>query len=147
MGIESGTVKFLKELTKNNNREWFLAHKAQYEGALQNIKEISEQIRKDLGKKDLIEEAKVFRIYKDVRFAKDKRPYKDHLDLWLWHGETRGWDRPGFFLRLTATELMLGVGLLGFTKPDLERYRDDCLLAVQAAVKATKLKHGIALDE
>ena len=39
MGIESGTVKFLKELTKNNNREWFLSHKAQYEGALQNIKE------------------------------------------------------------------------------------------------------------
>ena len=52
MGIESGTVKFLKELTKNNNREWFLAHKAQYEWALHNIEEIAEQIKKDLAKKD-----------------------------------------------------------------------------------------------
>ena len=42
----------------------------------------------------------LFRINRDVRFAKDKRPYKNHIDMWFWHGDKRGWASPGFFFRL-----------------------------------------------
>ena len=123
MGIESGTVKFLKELTKNNNREWFLAHKAQYEGALQNIKEISEQIRKDLGKKDLIEEAKVFRIYKDVRFSKDKTPYKNHFGVHFKRATTQL--RGGYYMHIEPGGSFVGGGFWEPNPEDLKRIRDE----------------------
>ena len=41
------------------------------------------------------------RINRDIRFSKDKSPYKDHLDLWFWTGDRKGWDSSGFFFRLT----------------------------------------------
>jgi len=62
MGIETTTLKFLKDLDKNNNREWFQSHKDLYEQTLVNVKNVAEEVKKMLRKKDQIEEAKVFRI-------------------------------------------------------------------------------------
>src|SRR4030095_2443395 len=81
MKIEQTTVRFLKDVDKNNNREWFNSHKAQYEAALENVNQFKDEVVKGLNKKDLIEEGKVFRIYRDVRFSKDKAPYKNHLGI------------------------------------------------------------------
>ena len=61
----------------------------------------------------------LFRINRDIRFSKDKSPYKAHLDLWFWEGEHRGWESPGFFFRLTPTKLMLGAGMHQFPKEHL----------------------------
>ena len=65
----------------------------------------------------------LFRINRDVRFSKDKRPYKTHLDLWFWHGERRGWDSPGFFFRMFADRLILGAGMHRFETAQLAAYR------------------------
>jgi len=88
MIIESTTVKFLKDLDKNNNREWFLAHKVQYEAALDNIKQFKDHVVKGLNKKDVIEDARVFRIYRDVRFSKDKAPYKNNFGIHFTSADT-----------------------------------------------------------
>src|SRR5919202_2803313 len=64
------------------------------------------------------------RINRDTRFSYDKRPYKDHLDLWLWQGEAPSRERPGYWFRLTAERLILGAGMHRFERPALERYRE-----------------------
>ena len=80
-----------------------------------------------------------------MRFSKDKRPYKDHLDIWFWHGDKRGWDNPGFYLRLTSETVLIGTGMLGFPKDMLKRYQAyvsdpahaDALKAVLEGVAAS----------
>ena len=81
MSVQTSTIKFLKDLERNNNREWFQAHKDQYEVTLQNVRDLADAVKQGLNKKDVIEEAKVFRIYRDVRFSKDKSPYKNNLGV------------------------------------------------------------------
>ena len=64
----------------------------------------------------------IFRINRDTRFSPDKRPYKDHLDLWFWHGQ-RATAVSGLFLRLTPEEFAVGAGAHDLQKESLERYR------------------------
>ena len=68
-------------------------------------------------------ERSIFRINRDVRFSRDKRPYRNHLDLWFWHGAHRGSASPGFFFRMYSDRLILGAGMHQFEKPQLEAYR------------------------
>lgn len=63
----------------------------------------------------------VMRVNRDIRFAKDKRPYKDHLDLWFWQGEDRS--GAGYFFRVTPKNLVLGAGTRHLPGDRLERYR------------------------
>ena len=90
------------------------------------------------------------RIHRDTRFARDKAPYKDHLDLFFWSGKTKSWDSSGFFFRLTPKSLMVGAGMHGFAPPVLARYRravlDDrrgaTLAKVVAKVKSAGYEVG-----
>jgi uncharacterized protein (TIGR02453 family) len=63
----------------------------------------------------------MMRINRDIRFSKDKRPYKDHLDMTFKVGPAK--TSPGYWFRLTPKELILGAGMHMLDKPDLERYR------------------------
>jgi uncharacterized protein (TIGR02453 family) len=76
---------------------------------------------------DLRGEAKVgrslFRINRDLRFAKDKAPYKTHLDFIFWIGDGPPREQPACIVRLTATEVLLGAGQMGLRGPLLDRYR------------------------
>lgn len=92
------------------------------------------------------------RINRDVRFSKDKRPYKDHLDLWFWHGDRRGWDCPGFWFRLTADSVHLGTGMHGFQKEALESFRHSIELprsgkALVEAVTTVRARGGYSIGE
>ncbi|MDQ3017139.1 MAG: DUF2461 domain-containing protein [Bacteroidota bacterium] len=121
--IASSTLKFLKELDKNNNREWFLAHKDQYENTLANVKEFKDAVVKGLKKKDEIEEGKVFRIYRDVRFSKDKVPYKNNLGV---HFKRMGKERRGsYYLHLEPGKSFAGGGFWEPEPADLKRIRDE----------------------
>ena len=82
----------------------------------------------------------IVRINRDVRFSKDKSPYKTHLDLWFWTGHRRGWDRPGFFFRLQPPHLILGAGMHKFQKPQLGAYR----AAVTNEATGAALRRAIA---
>lgn len=86
--IENSTLKFLKDLAKNNNRDWFQENKDKYLSAQGNmiafvedlilaISEFDEEIGKLDAKKSL------FRIYRDTRFSKDKSPYKTNFGAGL----------------------------------------------------------------
>lgn len=82
--LQPDTVKFLSQLKNNNNKPWFDAHKEQYLSAKEDFEELTKQIITGLGMVDLdignLEPRRcIFRIYRDVRFSKDKTPYKTHF--------------------------------------------------------------------
>src|SRR5689334_8192732 len=117
-GFPKETTKFLRELSKNNDRTWFEAHRRDYqanyvEPALTFVSAIGPRLQKI--SPSISFEPKIngslFRINRDVRFSRDKRPYKDHIDLWFWHGSKRGWASPGFFCRMLSDRLILGGGM------------------------------------
>ena len=82
ISINKDSVDFLKDLSENNNREWFNTHKDRYTEAHNNIIAFADSLIVEMNKHDHIETASgrksLFRIYKDVRFSKDKTPYNGH---------------------------------------------------------------------
>jgi uncharacterized protein (TIGR02453 family) len=127
-GFDRGLLRFLGELRDNNEREWFHAHRDEYESLLLEpardfVETLGEELRAfvpEVGAEPRVN-GSIFRIARDTRFARDKRPYKDHLDLWFWLGDRkRG---PGFWFRLRPEELLLGGGMHHFDAGQLERYR------------------------
>ncbi|MGE0788834.1 MAG: DUF2461 domain-containing protein [Sandaracinaceae bacterium] len=146
-GFPKVTFSFLKGLARNNDKAWFEAHRADYEaGYVEPAKAFVSAIGPRLKKVsktisyDPRINGSIFRINRDVRFSKDKSPYKPHLDLWFWEGERRGWDSPGFFFRMFHDRLILGAGMHGFEKDLLARYRDAALdeKAGKALIKVMK---------
>ena len=77
--VKKEHFKFLKELSSNNDREWFNANKPRYQEAHASFKELVASVEEELNTFDQIEKAKVMRIYRDVRFSKNKAPYKEFL--------------------------------------------------------------------
>ncbi len=130
-GFGPGTAKFLRGLGKSNTKTWFEAHRADYEAdylapALAFIGAMGERL--ETFAPGVQAEPRVngslFRINRDVRFSKDKTPYKDHLDFIFWDGSDRKQAPSSFFLRIRATTVELGVGVHGFEKQALSRYRE-----------------------
>ena len=118
-GFPPETISFLRALRANNRRDWFDAHRADYEAywlapakafvvaAGQQLAELAPQIRAEprvLGS--------ILRINRDTRFSRDPSPYKDHLDVWFWEGDRRR-AVSGFFARLTPEFLGVGAGCHG----------------------------------
>jgi uncharacterized protein (TIGR02453 family) len=79
----STTLAFLKKIQRNNNREWFIKNKEQYQQAHDQLICFADAVLTEMNKQDVIEtpsgKKSVFRIYNDVRFSKDKSPYKNYL--------------------------------------------------------------------
>lgn len=129
-GFPEGTFKFLRGITRRNDKAWFEAHRDDYqafyvdpargfvEALGPRLQRLSPTVRYEARVN-----GSLFRINRDVRFSRDKTPYKNHIDLWFWHGERRGWDSPGFFFRMFADRLILGAGMHRFEKAQLESYR------------------------
>jgi uncharacterized protein (TIGR02453 family) len=146
-GVPKETVRFLAGLSKNNEKPWFEAHRDDYEEyyvdvARQLVEALGSRLKKiDRGVQAVPKAGgSMMRIFRDTRFSKDKAPYKDHLDLWFWSGENKGWDRSGFFFRLTPRKLMLGAGMHTFPPEVLARYR----LAVERDRDGAKLDTIVA---
>ncbi|TMM31261.1 DUF2461 domain-containing protein [Polaribacter aestuariivivens] len=123
MQIEKSTLQYLENLKKNNDRDWFADHKETYLKAQQNAKDVFAEILLNLQKHDEIEKSKMMRIYRDVRFSKDKTPYKPHFaNSYSRLGkELRG----GYFLRIRPGESFLAGGFWEPNKEDLFRIRKE----------------------
>ena len=123
MQLEKSTLNFLKDLQKNNDRDWFADHKDTYLKAQQNAKAVFSEIHQKLQIHDEIEKSKMMRIYRDVRFSKDKTPYKAHFaNSYSRLGkELRG----GYFLRIRPGESFLAGGFWEPNKEDLFRIRKE----------------------
>jgi len=123
MKIQPSTLQFLKDLSANNNREWFQANKALYEAALANMKEFAQAVENALGETDLLETAALFRIYRDVRFSKDKSPYKNNFGLGLSRATKRL--RGGYYLQVEPGASFVGGGFWQPNAEDLKRIRAE----------------------
>lgn len=123
MLLKKSTLQFLKDLHKNNNRDWFADHKPTYTKAHQNAKDVFAAIHNQLQEHDEIEKSKMMRIYRDVRFSKDKTPYKAHFanSFSRLGKELRG----GYFLRIRPGESFLAGGFWEPSKEDLFRIRKE----------------------
>ena len=157
-GFTSDTVKFLKGLSRNNSKTWFEAHRGDYDAHyIEPAKAFVTAIGPGLTKISPKINAEprvngsIFRINRDTRFSKDKTPYKDHLDLWFWSGDKKGWDTPGFFLRITPKRLILGAGMHRFETPQLDKFRAAVVDAKQGGAVGTLVsklgKAGYALGD
>lgn len=124
MKIQSSTFTFLNSLASNNNRDWFNEHKPTYQEALQNAKDVFSTIHELLETHDNIERQKIYRIYRDVRFSKDKTPYNPRFATSF---SRRGAElRGGYFLQIQPNnKSMLGGGFWQPEKDDLYRIRKE----------------------
>ena len=111
--------KFFTELANNNNRDWFNAHKSEYREAVVEpmcafIDEIAPRLKKI--SPHFVADSRphggsMFRIYRDVRFAKDKRPYKLHAACQFRHKLGKGAHTVGFYVHVSAEEAVFGGGI------------------------------------
>jgi len=132
--------KFLKDLAANNERDWFKENKSRYENnlkdpALEFITEfgshlhgISPHFRAD----PRANGGSLFRIYRDVRFSKDKSPYKTHAGLHFRHEAGKDAYTPGFYLHMEPGGCFVGVGLWHPDNPTLKQIRDKIVADPQS---------------
>lgn len=123
MQIDKTTFKFLKELKNNNNRDWFTDNKPEFTKAQNNAKAVYKTIQENLNKHDEVDKHKLFRIYRDVRFSKDKTPYKTHFggSFHRKKPELRG----GYYLHICPGDSFLAGGFWEPNKEDLFRIRKE----------------------
>ena len=130
-GFTRAGCEFLAKLVFNNNREWFGDNKEIYEGELLEpakyfIAEFGKKMQKHLP--NLVADPRInkslFRLNRDVRFSKDKQPYKTHLGILFWEGPGKRMENPGYYLQLNADQFMFASGQYGFSKDALSKYRD-----------------------
>lgn len=80
--IAPGSLEFLKQIKKHNDRDWFNTHKERYLKELKNIEQFADALLHEMNKHDAIEtesgKKSLHRMYRDVRFSKDKTPYNTH---------------------------------------------------------------------
>lgn len=131
--IPKSAFTFLNQLKKNNNREWFTEHKPAYQKAHSAIKDFFNSVRDGLDRFDEIEEVKVQRIYRDIRFSKDKTPYKTHFS----GGFRRAgkYRRGGFYVHLEPGNSLVGGGFYAPNKEDLLRYRKEVEVDAEPLLK------------
>ncbi len=108
-------LKFLNELKSNNDKTWFLAHKKDYEGAIEDFRlftdmMISKVEEFDKSVKGVSAKNCVFRIYRDVRFSKDKSPYKTNFGAFI-KGGGKNEARAGYYVHIEPGMSMLGGGI------------------------------------
>ena len=133
-GFPKETFAFLEGITAHNEKAWFDAHRDLYDaGYVVPAKAFVEALGPALRKiaPEVTFEAKINgslqRINRDIRFSKDKRPYKEHLNAWFWTGDNKGWQTPGFWFSLDPKEARLGVGMYGLEKDLLDSFRQSVI--------------------
>jgi uncharacterized protein (TIGR02453 family) len=127
--LKASTFKFLKDLKKNNNKPWFEKNKALYLGAKEDVQNLVEDVIRGFGKKDIqiaILEPKncTYRIYRDVRFSKDKTPYKTNMGAYLNKGGKKA-PTAGYYIHLEPGRTMAGGGLWLPQGPELNKTRQE----------------------
>jgi uncharacterized protein (TIGR02453 family) len=109
------TFRYLKDLKKNNDREWFAANKKRYEEhlkdpALRVIAAFAPELKK-ISPHFMATPRSLFRIHRDVRFSKNKSPYKTHIGLHFRHDRSKDAHAPGFYLHVEPGAAFLGDGI------------------------------------
>ncbi len=117
MNISRHTFQFLKDLKANNDREWFEANRSRYEQTRSEFTQFIDELIKGIAKFDpSISQHKgkdcIFRIYRDVRFSKDKSPYKTNLGAHVTSAASKSeiHSRAGYYIQLSPGDSFLAGG-------------------------------------
>jgi len=140
-----GLFAFLRDLSANNDRPWFMANKARYE---RHVKAASQRFIEDFQmplhgiSSYLVADpstvgGSLFRIYRDTRFSKDKRPYKTHVGIRFQHQEAKNVHAPGYYLHISLDGIWMGAGIWRPGSPALGKIR-GAIMENPAAWKRTK---------
>ncbi|KIA88367.1 DUF2461 domain-containing protein [Kaistella jeonii] len=126
--MKSSTLKFLKTLEKNNNREWFNEHKNLYLEAQQDVLSFLENLIEEMAQFDeeilkIDPKKALFRIYKDIRFSKLKIPYKTHFGAGLGFGKNG--KTSGYYLHIEPGKSFLAGGVFQPESPILKEIRKE----------------------
>jgi len=121
--LTKSTFEFLELLSKNNNREWFTENKKRFETENNLAKAFFTEVFTDLEKIDSLEKMQVFRIYRDVRFSKNKLPYKNHFSVGF--SRTKPMLRGGMYLHIENEASFVGGGFWEPNNEDLLRIRKE----------------------
>jgi len=121
--ITADTLSFLKDLKQNNNREWFELHKSGFKSLESEVKGFYGRLMDKMKEHDEIEKLKMFRIYRDVRFSKDKTPYKPHFagSFSRAGANLRG----GYYVQIRPGESFIAAGFWEPNTEDLLRIRKE----------------------
>jgi len=127
--LQVSTLKFLKDLKKNNNKPWFEKHKSVYLDAKEDMDQFVEKVIQGFGKTDteianLHPKDCTYRIYRDVRFSPDKTPYKTHMGAYLNKGGKKV-PTAGYYLHIESGGSMAGGGLWMPQAPELNKVRQE----------------------
>ena len=127
-GFPKEGIKFLKQLKKNNNRQWFAKHKAEYEDFVKLpmqslIATLKIPLAKLVPEIDVNPKRSMFRIYRDTRFSKNKAPYKTHVAA-VFHMKGNHWEESaGFYVHIEPGEIYVGGGVYMPDGPQLKKIR------------------------
>jgi len=155
-GFADRDARFFKALAKHQDRDWFAAHRDEYEqGWLAPMKALLAEVREKLAPRYAHEELaapKIFRIHRDVRFSKDKAPYKTHIGGYLGvEGSAAG---PGgaaaLYVHVAADELFVCAGQYMMDGEQLKRFRAAVVDAKRGkqlgTLLATLTRAGFGVD-
>ncbi len=129
--ITKETVRYFARLEKNNNREWFDSHRDELE---QNVMEPARVLVMVMG--DTLREIlpdiqaipsvdkSIFRLHRDVRFSKNKAPYKTNLGIFLWEGPAKKMECSGFYIGIEPKLFFVGFGMYMFTPEQIKKFRE-----------------------
>ncbi|WP_439504575.1 DUF2461 domain-containing protein [Sediminibacterium sp.] len=124
------TLQFLTKLKKNNSREWFNEHRNDYDAAKENFIELVNQILSQAGKFDqdiavLTYKDCIFRINRDVRFSKNKDPYKNNMAAYFVKGGKKSWLAGYYFHCEPGGKSFIGGGLYGGEPDQIKKVRQE----------------------
>lgn len=127
--LQKETLKFLKDLKKNNNRPWFEEHRKTYEAAKSDFEKLTVAVLKttaifDTTIANLQPKDCLFRINRDVRFAKDKSPYKTNFGMGISKGGKKAVSA-GYYLHCEPGEAFVGGGIWMPMPPELKKVRQE----------------------
>jgi uncharacterized protein (TIGR02453 family) len=121
--VQKSCFEFLKNLAENNDRDWFAINKNTFIEEDKKIKSFFSTVYADLEQIDSLDKMQIFRIYKDVRFSKDKLPYKTHFSVGF--SRTKPMLRGGMYLHIENNESFVGGGFWNPEPTDLLRIRKE----------------------
>ena len=128
--IQTSTLKFLKDLKKNNNKAWFDANRSRYEDAKKDFEQFIQEVIEKHGRKDktivsLKAKDCMFRINRDIRFAKDKTPYKTNFGASINKDGRKSMTTSGYYFHLQPGESFVGGGLYMPMPEELKKVRQE----------------------
>jgi uncharacterized protein (TIGR02453 family) len=122
-------LEFLKQLERNNNREWFQKNKRQYEEARAAMEDFVDTLIPEIASFDpavkyVAGKDCMFRIFRDVRFSKDKSPYKLNMGAWITKNGRKS-PGPGYYIHIQPGESFLAGGVYMPMPDQLKRIRQE----------------------